>query len=161
MTGPDPKEYWDKIVAQGNKIRDLKSSNASKTDIQSAVDVLLKCKQEYKDLTGEDYVVGGTPAAKKGANPHLDLWSDVKVAGDKVRDLKAAKAGKSEIIAAVNSLLDLKTKYKDSTGEDYDANKAPGGGGGNSDTQLWEEVKAQGDKVLITAYIYIALCFIC
>jgi bifunctional glutamyl/prolyl-tRNA synthetase len=39
--------------------------------------------------------------------------------GNTVRDLKAAKAGKAEVTAAVNTLLALKADYKQLTGQDW------------------------------------------
>ena len=38
--------------------------------------------------------------------------AEIRAQGDKVRDLKAAKAGKDVITAEVKVLLDLKAKYK-------------------------------------------------
>jgi len=47
-------------------------------------------------------------------------------AGVKVRTLKAEKASKGDIDAAVKVLLDLKKQYKELTGEEYQAAAAPG-----------------------------------
>ena len=41
-----------------------------------------------------------------------DLDAQIKSQGDKVRELKSAKAGKDAITAEVNVLLALKAKYK-------------------------------------------------
>ena len=42
----------DKIVAQGNKVRELKGAKADKAEVKAAVDVLLALKAEYKSLSG-------------------------------------------------------------------------------------------------------------
>lgn len=58
---------------------------------------------------------------------------------------------KVAIETAVKTLLDLKKRYKSATGEDYSAGRKPGNGNSSSSSsekrKLWEEVKAQGDKV--------------
>ena len=65
----------------------------------------------------------------------------IKAQGDKVRQLKTDKAEKSEIEAAVKTLLELKAEYKAATGKDW---KPPAAGG---------EKKAEADKVRVTATI--------
>ena len=45
----------EKIVAQGNKVRELKGAKAEKAEIKAAVDVLLSLKAEYKSLAGMDF----------------------------------------------------------------------------------------------------------
>lgn len=47
------------------------------------------------------------------------LYSRVAVQGDAVRDLKAKKAPKEDIDAAVKQLLTLKAEYKEKTGQEY------------------------------------------
>ena len=42
----------EKIVAQGNQVRELKAAKAGKPEIKAAVDVLLALKAEYKSLAG-------------------------------------------------------------------------------------------------------------
>lgn len=52
MSGEDKNK---EIVAQGNKIRELKASKADKGTIKAEVDVLLKLKAEFKSITGKDW----------------------------------------------------------------------------------------------------------
>jgi hypothetical protein len=72
------------------------------------------------------------PAAKKAApapaapaasgNPEADkLKAQITEAGEKVRELKTSGAAKDDpaVAAAVQNLLDLKTKHKDLTGEEF------------------------------------------
>lgn len=47
------------------------------------------------------------------------LYSRVAVQGDVVRELKAKKAPKEDIDAAVKQLLTLKAEYKEKTGQEY------------------------------------------
>ena len=77
--------------------------------------------------------------------------------GDAVRELKAKKAAKEDVDAAVKQLLALKAEYKEKTGQEYKpgsplavtgqnvSSKSPGG---TADSKsLYEEVAAQGEVV--------------
>uniref|UniRef100_A0A8B9M5G3 Tryptophan--tRNA ligase, cytoplasmic n=1 Tax=Accipiter nisus TaxID=211598 RepID=A0A8B9M5G3_9AVES len=55
----------------------------------------------------------------------LQLFERVTEQGEKVRALKAGKAPKDEIDAAVRMLLSLKLSYKTATGQDYQAGLPP------------------------------------
>ena len=66
-----------------------------------------------------------TPAAKVETGPGADVAAAIVAAGDKVRDLKAAKADKAEIKAKVDELLALKVKYQEVTGKAYAPGAAP------------------------------------
>ncbi|XP_025906202.1 tryptophan--tRNA ligase, cytoplasmic [Nothoprocta perdicaria] len=55
----------------------------------------------------------------------LQLFEKVTEQGEKVRALKAGKAPKDEIDAAVRMLLSLKLSYKTATGQDYQAGLPP------------------------------------
>ncbi|NWU59056.1 SYWC protein, partial [Dromas ardeola] len=55
----------------------------------------------------------------------LQLFERVTEQGEKVRALKAGKAPKDEIDAAVRLLLSLKLSYKTATGQDYQAGLPP------------------------------------
>ncbi|NXP35790.1 SYWC protein, partial [Leiothrix lutea] len=55
----------------------------------------------------------------------LQLFERVTEQGEKVRALKAGKAPKDEIDAAVRMLLSLKLSYKTTTGQDYQAGLPP------------------------------------
>uniref|UniRef100_A0A3F2YU35 Bifunctional glutamate/proline--tRNA ligase n=1 Tax=Anopheles christyi TaxID=43041 RepID=A0A3F2YU35_9DIPT len=115
-----------KIVEQGNLVRDLKARKAPKPEVDTAVKTLLELKAQYKTATGSEWkpgaVVAGpaTPqpsaAAKGGA---AELNAKIVEQGNLVRDLKAKKAPKPEVDAAVKTLLELKTQYKTTTGSDW------------------------------------------
>lgn len=49
----------------------------------------------------------------------MDIYNQVTAQGDKVRELKSAKAAKEEILAAVDELKKLKIEYKSQTGQEY------------------------------------------
>lgn len=62
----------EKIVQQGNKIRELKASKPDKAALKAEIDVLLALKAEYKSLSGVDWKPpasggGGAPPPKKEA----------------------------------------------------------------------------------------------
>uniref|UniRef100_A0A1Q3F221 Bifunctional glutamate/proline--tRNA ligase n=1 Tax=Culex tarsalis TaxID=7177 RepID=A0A1Q3F221_CULTA len=71
-TGGSEKDVLTaKVNAQGETVRNLKSSGASKDQVDAAVKVLLDLKAEYKKLTGTDFPVAGRapkPAAPKKEN---------------------------------------------------------------------------------------------
>ncbi|XP_071078966.1 bifunctional glutamate/proline--tRNA ligase-like [Haliotis cracherodii] len=123
----------NKITAQGNTVRDLKSKKASKGEVDAAVKVLLALKADYKSATGKDWKPGAGDGKKaaapsggsgiKGGNQELE--QKIADQGGKVRDLKSKKASKGDIDAEVKILLSLKAEYKAATGNDW---KPPQGG---------------------------------
>jgi len=121
-----------KIVAQGDKIRELKVSKAAKDVIQPEVATLLALKAEYKAATGNDWkppAAPKAPASAKAPTPTKDsspltgaakeLDTKIVAAGDNVRKLKTEKAPKAEIDEAVKVLLALKGEFKAETGKDW------------------------------------------
>ncbi|SPP82759.1 blast:Bifunctional glutamate/proline--tRNA ligase [Drosophila guanche] len=110
------------IVKQGELVRDLKSKKATKPEIDAAVKVLLELKAQYKSITGQDWKPGtvAPAAAAPTANDSVGkILVQITAQGDKVRDLKTAKADKTTIDAAVKTLLALKADYKAATGTDW------------------------------------------
>ena len=125
-SGSDADKINEDIVNQGNKVRDLKSQKAGKDDIKAAVDILLELKNKYKSATGNDWKPG-LHQQKPDIKPPVNisgsdadkLNEEIANQGNKVRDLKSQKAGKDDIKAAVDILLELKSKYKSATGNDW------------------------------------------
>uniref|UniRef100_A0AC35UFV8 Glutamate--tRNA ligase n=1 Tax=Rhabditophanes sp. KR3021 TaxID=114890 RepID=A0AC35UFV8_9BILA len=118
---PAGNSIYDKVTAQGEKIRILKANKGDKAEIKKEVDVLLTLKKEFKEQTGEEYAL--VPVTETlTPNPASDLYQKVTAQGDKIRDLKAKKADKNEITKEVEALKALKKEYKDKTGQEY----APG-----------------------------------
>ncbi|XP_061172906.1 bifunctional glutamate/proline--tRNA ligase-like [Saccostrea echinata] len=114
----------DKIVAQGNKVRDMKAAKAPKSEIDPAVKELLRLKDEYKAATGKDWkpqaATPATPPPKSGGSDNeADLNNKFVAQGNKVRDLKGQKAAKDTVTAEVQILLQLKAEYKTATGKDW------------------------------------------
>ena len=80
-----------------------------------------------------------------------------------MRKLKADKASKDEVMAAVQVLQSLKSEYKQATGLDYNPESKPAASaastpakatappaaatGGSNPIVAWEKVQAQGEKV--------------
>nr|XP_004670165.2 bifunctional glutamate/proline--tRNA ligase isoform X2 [Jaculus jaculus] len=85
------------------------------------------------------------------------LYNRVAVQGDAVRELKAKKAAKEEVDAAVRQLLALKAEYKEKTGQEYKPGHPPAAEVQNMSAQapasavesraLHEKVAAQGEVV--------------
>ena len=156
----------DQITEQGNKVRDLKTKKADKSEVDAAVKTLLELKAKYKDAAGKDWKPGAHQAQPKAAAPtggdNADALNDqITEQGNKVRDLKTKKADKSEVDAAVKTLLELKAKYKDAAGKDWKpgAHQAqPKAAAAPQETKKEEgwsakavaindDIAAQGDKV--------------
>ena len=124
---------WEKVTAQGNKIRELKSKKAAKEEIMKEVEVLKTLKAEYKAATGSEYDANKKPAGGAapapaaavsapagGASGDLSLWEKVTAQGNTIRKMKSEKASKDDVMAAVNILKELKANYKSATGTEYD-----------------------------------------
>ena len=154
------------IIAQGDKVRQLKTDKADKATIDAAVAALLDLKAKYKAATGKDWKPGqAAPAAKSATSPASvdsnadQLNAEITAQGDKVRQLKADKADKATVDAAVAALLDLKAKYKAATGKDWKPGQAApaakpaaqlsasSASTGSNEDKLNADITAQGDKV--------------
>ena len=70
-----------------------------------------------------------------------DIRLQISAAGDKVRELKAAKGSKGDIDAAVATLLELKSTYEEVTGTSFDKNKT-----NNKEKNLSRKDAAPGGK---------------
>ncbi|XP_066249632.1 bifunctional glutamate/proline--tRNA ligase [Euwallacea similis] len=57
-----------KVTEQGNLVRELKSKKAPKSEVDTAVKVLLELKEQYKQITGEDYPAPAGNTAKPVKN---------------------------------------------------------------------------------------------
>ncbi|KAA0190299.1 hypothetical protein HAZT_HAZT002289 [Hyalella azteca] len=138
----DALELYQKIVDQGNAVRNLKASKADKTEVTTAVNVLLALKKDFKEATGLDWkpdidvsqfgknaaalapstptsasIASSTPiAACIGAH---ELHNKIVDQGNVVRNLKSNKAPKNDVTAAVDVLLDLKKQFKEASGLDW------------------------------------------
>ncbi|XP_060548467.1 bifunctional glutamate/proline--tRNA ligase isoform X2 [Pantherophis guttatus] len=133
----DPLALYRRVSAQGDVVRDLKQKKAAKEDIDAAVKQLLALKAEYKEKIGQDYKPGNPPVAavpiqsskcEVVAVTNVDsktLYDNVAEQGEVVRKLKAEKASKDHIDAAVKMLLALKAEYKQKTGQDYKPGHPP------------------------------------
>ncbi|XP_066551038.1 tryptophan--tRNA ligase, cytoplasmic [Amia ocellicauda] len=60
--GVAPMELYEKLTAQGEKVRALKAEKAAKEDIDAAVKQLLQLKVDYTAVTGQPYVAGCPPS---------------------------------------------------------------------------------------------------
>lgn len=160
------------IIKQGDLVRDLKGKKAPKPEIDAAVKQLLELKAQYKTLTGQDWKPGtvppaaapaATPAATTGSSDSgvADVLAQIAAQGDKVRELKAAKADKATIDGAVKTLLSLKADYKKLTGSDWKPGvsapssapvvvkqeKSPEPAAASAVSALLDKIAQQGDKI--------------
>ncbi|XP_072266395.1 bifunctional glutamate/proline--tRNA ligase [Pyxicephalus adspersus] len=131
----DAKTLYDKVTAQGDLVRKLKTEKAPKPQVDGAVKTLLELKSEYKKVTGQEYKAGSPPVATSSSpappvstSQSADftaLYNKVAEHGELVRQLKSKKAAKGEIDAAVKALLTLKAEYKQQTGQEYKPGCSP------------------------------------
>ena len=142
-------------LKKGKADQDTKKANAAK--VASADTTLTVLKAALVNAGG-----GGTAAApaKKAAAPAekaapaaapaavsgaaAEILAEVEAAGAAVRELKAAKAPKTDITAAVGALLALKKAYKDATGQDV---PAPGKGPSKKDGKAAKKAPAASKAV--------------
>ncbi|KAL7727828.1 hypothetical protein ACLKA6_019764 [Drosophila palustris] len=161
-------DILNRIAAQGDKVRELKAAKSDKATIDAAVKTLLSLKADYKQLTGSDWKPGVTAAVtvKQEKSPEPAAASSVSTLlgkisqqGDKIRQLKSAKADKAQVDAEVKLLLALKTDYKSLTGQEWKPGTvAPTptpiasvdltAEAANGDTQqILGKIQLQGDKI--------------
>ncbi|XP_059610476.1 bifunctional glutamate/proline--tRNA ligase [Phlebotomus argentipes] len=149
----DASELNGKITEQGNKVRELKASKAPKADIDAAVTLLLDLKKQYKSATGQEWKPGSAPVAPQqssGGASGAELNEKIIQQGDSVRNLKANKASKADVEAAVKILLDLKTQYKSATGQEWKPGCVPPATTSSatpSGSDLNEKIVSQGNIV--------------
>jgi len=151
------------IVAQGDKVRALKSEKASKDKIDEAVKVLLALKADFKAKTGNDWKPPAAPKAapapkaatpakastppKELSGPASEIDGKIKSQGDKVRQLKTEKAEKAAVDEAVKQLLALKAEFKSATGQDWKPAAEPKKEKGKENKQPAEAAQKQdGEK---------------
>ncbi|GAA6225930.1 bifunctional glutamate/proline--tRNA ligase-like [Lates japonicus] len=153
---PAATGLYEKVAEQGEVVRKLKAAKAPKDQVDAAVKQLLALKAEYKQQTGQEYKPGlqapASPASTKSSSsstqsssspPAQELFSQVAQQGELVRKLKSEKAPKDQVDEAVKTLLDLKSKYKTLTGEDYKPVAASGATGGEDKNRKEKENKSE------------------
>uniref|UniRef100_A0A7N6BG55 Bifunctional glutamate/proline--tRNA ligase n=1 Tax=Anabas testudineus TaxID=64144 RepID=A0A7N6BG55_ANATE len=121
--------------------------------IDKAVKQLLALKEEYKQAMGQEYKPEAAPVQKAAAPVQKaasssypqaqELFSQVAQQGELVRKLKSEKAPKDHVDEAVKTLLDLKSKYKTLTGEEYKPVAAAGATGGEEKNRKEKENKSE------------------
>ncbi|ELW72561.1 Bifunctional aminoacyl-tRNA synthetase [Tupaia chinensis] len=132
-TSEDSLVLYNRVAAQGDVVRELKTKKAAKEDIDAAVKQLLALKAEFKEKTGQEYKPGNPPAAvvenisSKSSSilESKSLYDEVAAQGEVVRKLKAEKAPKAKVNEAVECLLSLKAQYKEKTGKEYIPGQPP------------------------------------
>ncbi|XP_056268340.1 bifunctional glutamate/proline--tRNA ligase isoform X2 [Pseudoliparis swirei] len=153
---PAASGLYEKLSEQGEVVRKLKVEKASKDQVDAAVKQLLALKAEYKQQTGQDYKPGlqapgsqaqtqsSSSSTKSSSPPQAEeLFSQVTQQGERVRKLKSEKAPKDEVDEAIKTLLDLKSKHKTLTGQDYKPVAAAGATGGEDKNRKERENKSE------------------
>ncbi|KAJ8362784.1 hypothetical protein SKAU_G00116150 [Synaphobranchus kaupii] len=135
ISSGDAASLFSSVAAQGETVRQLKTSKAPKEQVDQAVKQLLALKVQYKQLTGQDCKPGMAPptsapetkaTAPEPTSPASgSIFEQVVQQGELVRKLKTGKAPKDQVDASVKQLLALKAQYKQLTGQDYKPGMAP------------------------------------
>ncbi|XP_013106972.2 bifunctional glutamate/proline--tRNA ligase [Stomoxys calcitrans] len=157
-------EILNKITAQGDKIRQLKTQKANKSAIDPEVKTLLNLKAEYKNLTGEEWKPGcvAPVVVKKEKSPDqpaasvvAELLKKIQAQDNLLSQLKV-KGDNAKVGPANTLLLALKADYKSLTGQEW----MPSGpvksvvidltsdsSSSSGVAKILENIKDQGDKI--------------
>ncbi|XP_060939210.1 tryptophan--tRNA ligase, cytoplasmic [Limanda limanda] len=81
-----PMELYEKLTAQGEEVRGLKTAKAEKAEVEAAVQMLLKLKVDYKQTTGQDYKAGCPPSENAAVTDNGTAAGGVGAGGDDTVD---------------------------------------------------------------------------
>ncbi|XP_046685858.1 LOW QUALITY PROTEIN: bifunctional glutamate/proline--tRNA ligase-like, partial [Homalodisca vitripennis] len=138
----DPVVVDQQIQAQGDKVRKLKAEKAAKAVIDTEVKKLLSLKELKASLESKK------TTDKPGGGDANSLSQQIAAQGEKVRQLKSAKAAKDVVTSEVNTLLTLKAEYKKLTGQDWSVQPQKPAEIDNKDVEaLNQSIVSQGNKV--------------
>lgn len=131
-SGDDSSSVGDldnKIRQQGDLVRKLKSEKADKKQIDEQVQLLLKLKAEFKQVTDSDWKLDSLQtkncSSPSTATTSIDLDRQIREQGDKIRKMKAEKVEKSQLEKEIQILLKLKNDFKQQTGQDLKPDSTP------------------------------------
>lgn len=148
------------IVKQGDKIRKMKADKVTKDVLDPEIKCLLQMKSKYKELSGKEWqnkpVKEQTvPKAEVVVEDPSVLDSHIRQQGDKIRRMKADKVAKDVLDPEIKCLLNLKSKYKELVGKDWNpaviasTEKSSDSSASvpNDAASVSEQIKQQGDKI--------------
>ncbi|XP_076277629.1 glutamyl-prolyl-tRNA synthetase isoform X2 [Lasioglossum baleicum] len=140
----------EKIIAQGDKVRNLKSQKADKALIDTEVKLLLNLKADYKACFGKDWKPEATP--NKPTQAATATVAIVKKNQDKLaEDISRQESKIQELMAKINEekqrLSTLRAEYKKTTGTDSSAGTFAENEEKLDLDQLSGNIQKQGDKV--------------
>ncbi|XP_054568889.1 bifunctional glutamate/proline--tRNA ligase isoform X2 [Eptesicus fuscus] len=135
-----PDGHTKEMPTSGSKEKTKVETVKNEAKVNEAVECLLSLKAQYKEKTGQEYVPGQPPLPHgSGSSPARSsepcgpetaeakvLFDQVASQGEVVRKLKAEKASKDQVDAAVQELLQRKAQYKSLTGVEYKPVSATG-----------------------------------
>lgn len=118
----------DEISKQDDIIQKLKRSKTDKSVIEQEEKILFRLQDDNRraifELFEPTYIKVSTESNIKPENEETSkaekISEEIKKQGDKVRNLKSSKAEKSVIDQEVKVLLNLKSDYKNTTGQDWE-----------------------------------------
>jgi bifunctional glutamyl/prolyl-tRNA synthetase len=104
---------------KASKVRSLQKKKADKNLINTELTALADSKEKYLAETGKVWSAEGVNLDTYYDEYTVRLYDSVTAQGNKVRELKKAKATKDAVDAEVAKLLALKASYLEVTGSDY------------------------------------------
>ena len=122
VAGSKEKALLDKITSLKDSIKDKK---ADKATIKAAVYELLAAQRQHDELIKQDppatpmqhdELVKQDPPTAVAGSKEKELLDKITSLKDSIKDLKAKKADKATIKAAIIKLLEAKKQYNDLTG---------------------------------------------
>ncbi|XP_054001719.1 bifunctional glutamate/proline--tRNA ligase [Hylaeus anthracinus] len=135
----------ESIVAQGEKVRNLKSQKADKAAIDTEVKILLSLKADYKKCTGKEWTLRMTPNKSLQTTPvnsdKNKLFTDIIQQENEIKELQL------KINQEMQRLSKLKTEYKNKTGTDWAEIEKKSVSTESSVNKLLNEIQKQGDRV--------------
>lgn len=159
-------ELNNQIILQGDKIRKMKAEKVDKATLDPEIKLLLNLKASFKQLTGKEWKPNNNQVknekeekniSKDGLQQtEIELNNQIKLQGDKIRQMKTEKQSKDILAPEIKLLLSLKEKYKALTGKEWKPqsqnseqteNSSNAVSTGNTVENLNIMIKEQGDKI--------------
>lgn len=138
------------VQAQGEKLRQLKTTTKDKSVLQPEITKLLDLKKQLE--AAQKAAPAATAVTDQGSSSVQDLEKAVQVQGEKLRQLKSTTKDKVVLQPEINLLLDLKKQLEaaqkaSSAAAPTATTTAPATAESDKVKELEDKITAQGEKV--------------
>ncbi|XP_013104836.2 methionine--tRNA ligase, cytoplasmic [Stomoxys calcitrans] len=144
--GPSVADLEKAIQAQGDKVRQLKSSTKDKAVLQPEINILLDLKKQLTEAQSRVQPSAASESKQDGLSVK-ELEAAVQAQGEKVRQLKAQTKDKAVWQSEVNKLLELKKHLAAAQSSTSPATANTASVGSSQVKDLEEQIAKQGEKV--------------